>query len=115
MNRGCSFEPPSSFRKGRHHKDPYTNAWHKRLARFMPGAFSRISLDVTGIRVERLQEISAFDALAEGCPYHVKCDPTPEDVLKWYSDLWESINGEGSWAANPFVWVVEFKREGAAN
>lgn len=122
-HRGCSFEPPSSFRKGRHHKDPYTKAWHKRLARFMPRAFSRIRLEVTGIRVERLNEISEADALAEGVTVGAdavfsaaitKGEQTAAQLEYWH--LWETINGAGSWGLNPFVWVVEFKRvEGAAN
>jgi len=70
---------------------------------FMPRARSRITLEVTGVRVERLQEISASDAWAEGVPHSPDVDPVHE-----YQDIWESINGADSWDSNPWVWVVEF-------
>ena len=70
----------------------------------MPRRFSRITLEVTGVRVERLQDISVEDCRAEGSPYD-----SPIDVRAWYRDLWEQINGPDSWDANPFVWCIEFK------
>ena len=83
----------------------------------MPRWASRITLEITGVRVERLQEISEKDAIAEGCicpnygidDYWKKAgDPdTPADV---FMELWQSINGPESWSANPWVWVIEFKR-----
>lgn len=79
-----------------------------RPAIHMPRAASRITLEVTGVRVERLQQISRGDAMAEGCPFaNMAAGPDPRD---WYRDLWDQINGPGSRAANPWVWVVEFKR-----
>ena len=86
----------------------------------MPRQASRITLEVTGVRVERLQDISEKDAIAEGI------EPTMPNPGHWnwkdylaegcqthavlsYKTLWESINGPGSWDANPWVWVVEFK------
>jgi hypothetical protein len=77
---------------------------------FMPRWASRITLEVTGVRVERLQSISRDDAIAEGCEMPTQArgmHPWPEEQ---YATLWESINGDGSWAANPWVWVVEFAR-----
>ena len=80
----------------------------------MPRAASRITLEITGVRVERLQAISEADAVAEGID--------PEAALAFrrasvgrpagfaYRDLWVSINGPGSWHANPWVWVIEFRR-----
>ena len=80
----------------------------------MPRWASRITLEVTGVRVERLQDISSDDARAEGCPDKPIDDAEQAsiDLLAklWYHDLWEQINGLDSWAANPWVWVVEFKR-----
>lgn len=81
----------------------------------MPRAASRITLEVTGVRVERLQDISEADAVAEGAR------PTlaPLDTVRLgaagtakegFRQIWESINGPDSWEANPWVWVVEFKR-----
>ncbi len=69
---------------------------------------SRITLEVTGVRVERLQDISEADAAAEGIP-HSEVSPPDMDTFA-FRHLWESINGPGSWDANPWVWVVEFKR-----
>ncbi len=71
----------------------------------MPRWASRITLRVTGVRVERLQDISAADAMAEGIDHSTLNDPRVE-----YRSLWESIHGAGSWDANPFVWVIAFQR-----
>lgn len=74
----------------------------------MPRWASRILLEITAVRVERVQDISDEQALAEGV------DQTntsiPGYARQRFQDLWESINGAGSWDANPWVWVVEFKR-----
>jgi hypothetical protein len=74
----------------------------------MPRWASRITLEVTGVRVERLQDISEADAWSEGCP----TDATWP--LDWYRDLWNNLAAPGAdWDANPWVWVVEFKRVSA--
>jgi hypothetical protein len=85
---------------------------------------SRITLEITGVRVERLQDISNEDCVAEGITAIGKGVRMPDGryaqsgryetkastVRQLYSELWESINGSESWAANPWVWVVEFRR-----
>lgn len=80
----------------------------------MPRALSRITLEITGVRVERLQAISDQDAKAEGAeprePVTASGICIPGQYRLGFRDLWESINGPGSWDANPWVWVVEFKR-----
>lgn len=94
----------------------------------MPRWASRITLEVTGVRVERLQEISEADAEAEGaaftCPQcgndlddehgaevHAACDdPDIGSHGEGFRRIWTAINGPGSWEANPFVWVIEFRR-----
>ena len=80
----------------------------------MPRWASRIMLEITGVRVERLQDISIDDVIAEGIE-PVKNGPHAnqywrEETGAKFVDLWESINGPDSWAANPWVWVIEFKR-----
>ena len=85
----------------------------------MPRWASRITLEVIGVRVERLQEISVADALAEGVNVHPDHHGKPRtsfySPVQAYRDLWGAINGPGSWGANPWVWVVEFRRaEGGA-
>jgi len=96
----------------------YRQAFH------MPRWPSRILLEVTGVRVERLQDISEEDAKAEGadCLITANCTAEQRELLAMplmddatpyrngYALLWESINGDGSWEANPWVWVIEFKR-----
>lgn len=70
----------------------------------MPRWASRITLEISGVRVERLNDCSEADACAEGWP------ADDSDPRQWYAALWEQINGPGSWDANPWVWVVEFRR-----
>ena len=72
----------------------------------MPKSLARIWLEVTGVRVERLQSISRGDAMAEGCPFPNMADGA--DPRKWFAEVWESTGGD--WAANPWVWVIDFKR-----
>lgn len=73
---------------------------------YMPRWASRITLEVTDVRVEQLTQISVEAALAEGIEHHTMNDPRVE--FQW---LWDSINGEKHpWDSNPWVWVVEFKR-----
>jgi len=76
---------------------------------FMPRGLSRITLEITDIRVERLNDISESDAIAEGI-IGVCEDGLWNDPCDKFADLWESINGAGSWDLNPWVWVVEFKK-----
>jgi len=88
----------------------------------MPRRFSRITLEVTGVRVERLQDIRPRDILAEGAVERPHVDqfgrnPVSRFDGKVYLDLrslwaagWNQINGPGSWDANPWVWVIEFRR-----
>lgn len=78
-------------------------AWHKRPALFMPRAASRLVLQIVALRVERLQDISAADALAEGI-----APGTVDDPVLAYRGVWERINGAGSWEENPLVWVLQF-------
>jgi hypothetical protein len=75
---------------------------------FMPRWASRITLEITDVRVERLNEISEEDAIAEGFLYPAAA--RHEDPIRWFRLLWLSIHGHGSWEANPWVWVVEFRR-----
>lgn len=93
---------------------PYVSNWGWRPSIHMPRRASRITLEVTGVRVERLQDISVADAIAEGVNIHPDHHSKPRESIyspvQAYRDLWESINGPGSWEANPWVWVVEFKR-----
>ncbi|EIV7932397.1 morphogenetic protein [Klebsiella pneumoniae] len=79
----------------------------------MPRWASRILLEITNVRVERLKSISDGDAIREGCSTaDMKSGDCVADV---FARLWASIYGAESWNANPWVWVIEFKRvEGGA-
>jgi hypothetical protein len=101
--------------------------WRQFPSIFMPRWASRITLEIESVRVERLQEISEGDAIGEGLQGEWSNDggETPGrrvyftdvddegtahgDPREAYRALWESINGTGSWALNPWVWVVTFK------
>lgn len=80
----------------------------------MPRCAARLFLEIACIRVERLQDISEADAKAEGCCVPLIIYPDePRESYSYataYRSLWESINGPGSWAANPWVWCLTFKR-----
>ncbi|WP_434218800.1 hypothetical protein [Escherichia coli] len=80
----------------------------------MPRWASRILLEITDVRVERLQSITLGDICKEvGCGLY-DFRPATYGFQVW-EELWESIYGEESWKANPWVWVIEFKRvEGGA-
>ena len=93
------------YREGDNRTD-YGGPWKPSI--HMPRAASRITLEITGVRVERLQDISRGDAMAEGCPFPNMADG--DDPRRWYADLWDQINGAGAWDKNPWVWVVEFRR-----
>jgi len=97
--------------------------WKRRPSIFMPRWASRITLEITAVRVERLSEITGEDAIAEGAMFF---DGRPINHHGWrhdYSDvfstakasfshLWDSLNlkrGHG-WASNPWVWAIEFRR-----
>ena len=71
----------------------------------MPRWASRITLEITRVWVERVQDISRGDAMAEGCPFANMSDGP--DPRSWFGDLWQSIYG--TWESNPWVWAVEFR------
>lgn len=83
---------------------------------FMPRWASRVTLALTGVRIERLQDISEADAMAEGSrSWALEQDTPVKDIAAGetrliFRQLWEQINGPDSWDANPWVWVVEFRR-----
>jgi len=80
----------------------------------MPRWASRITLEIRDVRVERLQEISVADAIAEGVNVHPDFHGKPCDSIyspvQAFRDLWESIHGLGAWEASPWVWAVAFQR-----
>ncbi|HHG0795960.1 hypothetical protein [Klebsiella pneumoniae] len=91
----------------------------------MPRWASRILLEITDVRVERLNAISEEDARAEGIidggclncgePEPCGCANPEPDATDAFAYLWQSIYGQENWNANPWVWVIEFKRvEGGA-
>lgn len=107
--------------------DPFC-MWVQRPSIFMPRKLSRINLEIGEIRVERLQDISESDAIAEGIlPFRInghreawwnysvrddqQCDFAFASPVESYRTLWEFINGKGSWKKNPWVWVIGFKRQ----
>lgn len=98
-------------------KAPLTGAW--KSPRFMPRWASRITLRVLDVRVERVQEITGRDVLAEGVD-NGKSNPAQGE--RWenmqrmaFEELWESINGKRApWSSNPWTWVIQFERKAEA-
>lgn len=108
---------PDLYAKIRSYKRPRLRGVH------LPAEYARdVRLEITGVRVERLNEISDVDAISEGVlsipkSVHGPLEQTGRPPLgpsprMQFATLWESINGPDSWVANPWVWVVEFKRLG---
>lgn len=122
------YEEDQSYRRwGDNDLRDFDGMGEKRVAIFMPRWASRLTLEITEVRVQRLQEISAEDALAEG----VDCSPITAEDVKDLGDtpeaklalllldhgpsprfafqmLWSDINGADSWDANPWVWALTF-------
>jgi hypothetical protein len=91
--------------------DSISDCIRRRPSIHMPRWASRITLEISGVRVERLQNISLKDAIAEGVEWN--SSPTRQgntNPKSAFKHLWEQINGEGAWHANPWVWVIEFKK-----
>jgi hypothetical protein len=102
------------------------NIWRKCPSIHMPLKVCRIFLRITDIRIERLQDITEEDAKAEGIEYIVSdmvngyryygskpssiIEAITNSPIESFRSLWESINGQGSWDANPFIWRVSFER-----
>ncbi|WP_406850082.1 hypothetical protein [Chromobacterium phragmitis] len=117
---GCSESPCCCPKHGdiayRATQDDADSKWKPSI--HMPRAASRITLVITDVRVEQLQDISEADALAEGIH--------KQQMTGWFSVpglngagttaraayalLWNAINGPGSWDANPWVWCISFQR-----
>lgn len=86
----------------------------------MPRWASRILLEIVSVRVERLNDISEEDSRAEGItdggclscgePEPCSCTMPMPDAMDAYCHLWGQINGPDSWAANPWVWCISFRR-----
>ncbi len=89
--------------------------WQWRPAIHMPRWASRLTLELTDVRVERLQDISEQDAIAEGADRLVMDDDgkfyeSANGTHRCgYAGLWDHINGDGSWDENPFVWCISFR------
>lgn len=102
--------PDSAYWKPDTSNMKYEGSWRPSI--HMPRWASRIDLLITGVRVERLQDISEQDARAEGCAYgkgngEIDLAVRPENH---FPTLWASIYGADGWQANPWVWVIEFER-----
>lgn len=86
---------------------PFQEGWRPSI--HMPRWASRLTLTVTDVRIERLQDISRGDAMDEGCPFaNMQAGPSPVD---WYRDLWNQINGPDEWEKNPWVAALTFTVE----
>jgi hypothetical protein len=90
---------PSSYRK---------EAWYRRPSIFMRREYSRVTLEITGVRVERVQDISIRDAIAELGGY---AQGVANEQVH-FMELWDSINAKRGypWKSNPWVWVVGFRK-----
>jgi hypothetical protein len=125
-----TFEAPDEYCCARHRADPHNIHWYQRLGRFMPRRYSRTTLIVRNVRVERLQSISEEDAIAEGAvsyrhfnhPYpavtvwhhgqNLGDSPGFVSAIASYRHLWNSLNDQPGtrWADNPWIVAISFAR-----
>ena len=104
---------------GKPERQPYAEpnmVWKYKTARFMPRWSSRIQLEITEVRAERVAAISETDAMDEGVGIsgadYPQWDGDPDQYRKLFRERWNIINETRgwSWAANPWVWAITFKR-----
>lgn len=105
---------PVSYRATWNADDDFDRGFNWRPSIFMPRWASRITLEITAVRVERLQEITEEDAVKEGVIPCVEPDVVehPPGCVCNFRNLWNSINAKRGfgWDSSPWVWVVSFKR-----
>ena len=82
---------------------------------FMPRWASRITLEIINVGIQRIQEIKYFDIMKEGAPlstYPHHHDSYDTKLFEWFTGIWDSVNAKRGfgWDANPWVWIIEFKR-----
>ncbi len=96
---------------GRDERELYP-AWTWRSPIHMPRVFSRLTLEIVRVRVERLQEISEPDAMDEGLWDGFTYTGPKGYCQRKYMELWDKLNAKRGypWSSNPFVWVIEFRR-----
>lgn len=103
--------------------NPNSDGWGWRPSIHMPRSASRITLEITAVKIERLQEISGKDAEAEGVFAHIAeysldkvyRDQRGEIAVQYFRELWDKLHGEGAWEANPAVVALRFTVEGKQN
>jgi hypothetical protein len=131
----CPYGEPGSLLWVRERASSYWNTWHyfadgpekwgrdvsektfSRPSIHMPRCASRITLEITDVRVQRLQDISDEDAIAEGIEgVTTELQLITRSPLQMghaervaFAGLWDHVNGAGAWAANPYVWALTFK------
>ena len=110
---GEAEDPEAPDEKGR-----WVWPWKTRSS--IPRWASRITLEITDVRVQRVQEMSFYDWVADFAPSAMEQERALEsgrgsrNQAEMASRLWDSINGPGSWAANPWVWALTFTRAHAS-
>lgn len=102
---GCT-DRPGNWPVGECADDPERPRWRPSL--HMPQSASRITLEITGVRVERLQDISTEDIIAEGLSTTLRGYDAECDLRDQWRKLWESTGGD--WDSNPWLWVINFAK-----
>lgn len=112
IEKNCNLFGPGELHYKADSGKPYIDRWRPSI--HMPRWASRITLEITGVRIERLCDIDKTDSIAEGCAgghgaiagYTYNATP-----IEQFRALWDSINAKRApWASNPWVWVIEFRR-----
>lgn len=111
--------PPEKYRKSMDKKNPGEPQWYWRLGRFMFRKDSRLTLEISELKVEMLQDISQEDAENEGvsidddgmfCMNYQRKKMEMICPEESFESLWKLIHGDESWDSNSWVWVIGFKK-----
>lgn len=103
MREGASRWPPILYSADGDDDFCRKNNWKRGNALYMPRSASRATLELTEVRVERLHDMDDFDCVQEGLDLEV------DHAMPKFIEVWDTLNGAGSYNANPWVWVLVFR------
>jgi hypothetical protein len=113
LSTECKYfdNPPEKVLSVKNKEQQTETGWYKRPSIFMPHVMSRITLEITGIEEQRLQDITVEDCIAEGLSTQLREHDVCVSLRTEYKSLWDKLNSKRGyfWSFNPWVWAITFK------